>query len=87
MSRWKQTRKQPTAAKKRAIQHTKALAECKQREHSLTPTFRPGERVCRVCSIVLYCSVCLQESNLAPLASTRAYPFACSLHRHVEVQV
>jgi hypothetical protein len=79
-------RKGLTARERRAIEHARALAECKQGRHNTTPTFRPGETVCLVCALVVYCPVCLQKNNLPPPQAHRAFPLVCGLHQQQEVQ-
>jgi hypothetical protein len=82
--RW--TKKRPTAAEQRAAAHAKALAQCAAGEHSETPTFRPGEVVCLICSRVVYCPDCLQENHLPPPQAQRAYPLTCPVHQKAQVQ-
>ena len=79
-------RKALTANERRAIEHARALVECKQGRHNTTPTFRPGETVCRVCSLVVYCPTCLQKNNLPPSQAQRTFPLLCDLHQKAQVQ-
>ncbi len=82
--RW--TKKRPTAAEQRAAAHAQALAKCAKGEHTETPTFRPGETVCLICSRVIYCPKCLQENHLSLPQAQRAFPLTCSTHRKAQVQ-
>lgn len=83
MSRW--TKKQPNAAEKRATAREQALEQCKQGQHTATPTFRPEETVCTTCGMVNYCPECLSQYQL-PEPLTHAYPVLCSPHKKAEVQ-
>ncbi len=85
MTRWIQAKRRPTAEEQRAAKHAKALADCQQGKHHLTATFRPGEQLCTVCRMMLYCATCLKENNLAIAQGVRAYPFDCPQHRKVVV--
>jgi hypothetical protein len=60
---------------------TKALDACGQGLHTFTPTFRPSERVCTVCSLVRYCPVCLEVHHLLPPPNRHASPMTCAAHR------
>jgi hypothetical protein len=73
MTRQVSTRKQPRASGQGATRRTQANAHCQQGRHTMSDTFRPGERVCLICGIVLYCPACLQHSNLSPITNGRAY--------------
>ena len=84
--RWTTTKKPATQKEKSALQITKALADCRQGKHSLTPTFRPGEHVCQFCSVVLYCFPCLTENDLKLPTSLHAFPLDCVKHQKVQVQ-
>jgi hypothetical protein len=85
--RWTPTKKRPTAAEQRAAQQEKALADCQQGRHLLTPTFRAGEHVCTSCGTVLYCPECLMVHHLPATHAERAYPLACATHTKAQVQV
>ncbi len=63
-----------------------ALEQCAKGHHSSTPTFRPGETVCLVCGLVLYCPDCLNESHLQP-PFVHAFPKVCPTHQKAQVQV
>jgi hypothetical protein len=59
----------------------KALDGCQQGLHQFTPTFRPGERVCLVCSLVRYCPVCLEAHHLSPPPKRHVSAMKCAAHR------
>jgi len=83
--RWATARKQPTAAERRAAARAKALEDCRNGQHTSTPTFRPGETVCTTCGLVVHCPSCLNENHLlAPQG--HAYPRVCPTHQNAEVQ-
>ncbi|HEY7418340.1 MAG TPA: hypothetical protein VH593_24375 [Ktedonobacteraceae bacterium] len=71
-----------TKAEKRAM----ALAECQQGRHTLTPTFRAGERMCAVCGVIFSCPTCMQVHRLPPVQGKRVFPFPCEEHRGAGVQ-
>jgi hypothetical protein len=83
MTRW--TKQQPSAAEKRQATKAQADRNCQHGKHTLTNTFRPGERTCMNCSILFYCPECLKSSNLKPLVHARVYPVACAIHAQAEV--
>lgn len=83
--RWTTPRKRPTAAEQRAAAREQALEQCAKGHHSSTPTFRPGETVCLVCGLVLYCPDCLNESHLQP-PFVHAFPKVCPTHQKAQVQ-
>lgn len=74
-----------TAAERRAVAHAKALDQCRQGQHSSTPTFRPSETVCLICGMVVYCPYCLKDSHLLS-PQVHAYPMVCPAHQNAEVQ-
>jgi hypothetical protein len=82
IQRW--TKKRLTAAEQRTAAHEKALAQCATGDHRETPTFRPGEVVCLICSRVVYCPDCLSENHLPLPQAHRAFPLACSTHRKAQ---
>ncbi len=84
MTRWK--KKQPSAAEKRQANKAQADRNCQQGRHTLTNTFRPGERTCMNCSIIFYCPDCLKRSHVEPLVRARVYPIACAIHAQMEAQ-
>ena len=84
--KWTTTCTRPTAAEQRATAKAKALEQCKQGNHTTTPTFRPSETVCLVCGMVVYCPTCLNENHLQP-PQVHAYPIVCHTHKNAEVQV
>ena len=79
-------RKPLTATERRAVECARAFAACQQGRHSSTPTFRPGETVCLVCGIVVYCPLCLDVSHLPYPTAARAYPLTCLTHQAGEGQ-
>ncbi len=84
--RWATTsKKQPTAAEHKAAERKQALLNCQQGNHSSIPTFRPGETVCLICGLVVYCPVCLDMNHLS-YPTAHAHPLTCSTHQHVRVQ-
>lgn len=88
MSRWHlHTRtKKPTAQEQTALRRTQALVNCQHGKHTLSPTFRPGERICTIGGVVFYCPACLEHAHLTPSTNKQTFVFACSLHRDAEVQ-
>ncbi len=80
--RWT-THKRPTAIEQRATAREKALDQCGKGQHTSTPTFRPGETVCTICGMVLYCPDCLKQYQLQ-LPLVHAYPVLCLSHKKVE---
>jgi hypothetical protein len=60
---------------------TKALDACGQGLHTFTPTFRPGERVCTVCSLVRYCPVYLEVHHLPLPPNWHVSAMKCAAHR------
>jgi len=85
--KWTSTRKKQTAKEVSATLRTAALADCQRGNHTHTPTFRPGETMCTVCGLVLYCPTCLTQHNLRVPANMLAFPRDCALHQPNEVQV
>jgi len=84
--RWATTRKkQPTAAERRAAAYEQALLNCQQGMHTDTPTFRPGETVCIICGLVVYCPVCLDVHHLS-YPTAHAHPLICLAHQQTKVQ-
>jgi hypothetical protein len=70
----------PTAGRQ-ARAKTKALDACQQGLHTFTSTFRPGERVCLVCSLVRYCPVCLEIHHLSLPPNRHVSVIKCAAHR------
>ncbi len=84
--RWTTSRTRPTAAEQRAAAREQALAKCATGVHTETPTFRPGEKVCLICSRVVYCPDCLSESHVPLSQAQRVFPLPCPAHQQREVQ-
>jgi hypothetical protein len=82
--------KQHTPSKKRTLtkaeQREQAIAECRQGRHRLTSTFRPGERLCTVCSLVFSCQICIHIHHLPPAQGNHVIPFSCAEHREAGVR-
>jgi hypothetical protein len=79
------TNKHPTAAGRREAQIQQALAHCEKGDHQTMPTFRPSEKVCLICGLVLYCPTCLLENNLPVAQAKRVYALTCPTHQSREV--
>jgi len=81
------THKKPlAAAERRAAERKQALLDCQQGRHSATPTFRPGETMCLICGLVVYCPVCLDVHHLF-YPTAHAHPLTCVTHQHAGVQM
>ena len=79
-------RKALTAEERRAVERARAFVDCKQGRHHTTPTFRPGETVCLVCGMVVYCPPCLDAYHLPSPTAERAFPLPCLAHQATNVQ-
>jgi hypothetical protein len=69
-----------------ATAYTSALTNCKQGYHTLTPTFRPGEKLCLICGVVYSCPFCVREHNLPPVTSQLVFVLLCDKHKKGGVQ-
>jgi hypothetical protein len=83
MTRWK--KRQPSATEKRQANKAQADRNCQRGQHLLTNTFRPGERTCTNCGLLLYCPDCLTQSHLTPLVRAHMHPLPCAIHKQMEV--
>lgn len=84
MRRWQRLRQthEPSATR-RTAEHS----ACQRGEHTMTATFRPGETLCLVCGLVLYCPACLTEQHLPAPTNRRAFVTLCAVHQHQKTEV
>lgn len=84
MTRWQPT-KPPSGSS--ATHHRAQPSACRRGEHSMTPTFRPGETLCLGCGLVLYCPLCLTEQHLPTPPNRRAFAVRCAVHQSQNAEV
>lgn len=72
------------AAERSKMNHTRALARCDRGEHMISNTFRPGEQVCTICGLVIYCPICLDNAHLSYPQARQVYPLVCTIHQGKE---